>query len=173
VSALSAVDHATGDVAIAWWPEEAARVERLRATGIPRLLLIAPSAAAPQPVGADEDWLRRPAADDDLRVRIAALVARVPDVGPRQLTVGNGRVRYRGRWATVSEIEEGLARMLGQHFGDIVGLPALRGAGGRSLSEGSVRVHLTRLRKRIGPLGLVVRVVRGRGYVLDDRQHVG
>jgi DNA-binding response OmpR family regulator len=86
--------------------------------------------------------------------------------------VADGRVHYGGRWAGVSEIEEGLARALGQSFGNIVGLPELRGADGRSLSEGSVRVHLTRLRKRIAPLGLVVRVVRGRGYVLDDRQHV-
>jgi two-component system, OmpR family, response regulator len=172
VSALSTADPATANVAIAWWPEEAARVERLRAAGTPRLLLVAPSAAAPQPVGVDEDWLRRPAADDDLRVRIAALVARAADAGPCQLTVDNGRVHYRGRWAPVSEIEEGLARALAHRFGDIVGLSDLRGADGRSLSEGSVRVHLTRLRKRIGPLGLVVRVVRGRGYVLDDRLHV-
>jgi DNA-binding response OmpR family regulator len=30
-----------------------------------------------------------------------------------------------------------------------------------------VRVQVMRLRKRIRPLGLVVRTVRGRGYVLE------
>jgi hypothetical protein len=172
VSALGTLDPGGPEVAIAWWPEEVTRVERLRAARIPRLLLVAPRAAAPEPVGDNEDWLRRPVADDDLRVRIAALLARAEEGGACQLTVGDGRIHYRGRWAPVSETEEDLSRTLGEQFGEIVGLPELRGAGGRSLSAASVRVHLTRLRRRIGPLGLVVHVVRGRGYVLDDRHHV-
>jgi len=45
----------------------------------------------------------------------------------------------------------------------------LRTAGGLALTDGGVRVYLTRLRKRIKPIGLVIRAVRNRGYVLDDQ----
>ena len=164
MSALSAPQ-----VAIVWWPEEATTVERLRAARWPRLLLLAPGVAPPERAGPDEDWLRRPADDDDVRARIAGLVDRLSEAASAQLAVGSGRIRYRGRWVHLSDTEEALAGVLGQRFGEVVGLSALRVVGDRNLSEGSVRVHLTRLRKRIGPIGLAVRVVRGHGYVLEDR----
>jgi len=173
VSALRTLDPETPPVAIVWWPEEAAAVARLRAAGLPRLLLVAPGVAPPARVGRDEDWVRRPVDDDDVRARISALVERICEDGAAQVEVGSGRICYRGRWAPLSDTEEALAWTLGEHFGDVVGLPALRAARGRTLSEGSVRVHLTRLRKRIAPIGLVVRVVRGHGYVLDDHHRVG
>jgi two-component system OmpR family response regulator len=173
VSALSTLDPETPPVAIVWWPEEAAAVERLRAARLPRLLLVAPGVAAPERVGPDEDWLRRPVDDDDVRARISGLVDRLSEAATAQLVVGSGRIRYRGRWVPLSDTEEALASTLGDRFGEVVGLTDLRKAGGRALSDGSVRVHVTRLRKRIAPIGLVVRVVRGHGYVLEDRHRIG
>jgi DNA-binding response OmpR family regulator len=35
------------------------------------------------------------------------------------------------------------------------------------MTSNALRVHVARLRKRIRPLGLVVRTVHGRGYVLE------
>jgi hypothetical protein len=156
-------------IAIVWWPEDAAGVDRLRAAGIPRLLLVAPDAAPPVGTYLDEDWMRRPALDDEVRARMAALAARsVPPDAPMP-TVSTGRIHYRGRWVSVSETEQAVAGVLADRFGDIVELPALRSAGGLSLTDGGVRVYLTRLRKRIKPIGLVIRAVRNRGYVLDDQ----
>jgi DNA-binding response OmpR family regulator len=172
VSALSTLDPETPPVALVWWPEEAASVDRLRAARLPFLMLVAPGVAAPERVGPDEDWLRRPVDDDDVRARIAGLVDRLSEAATARLAVGSGRIRYRGRWVHLSDTEEALASTLGERFGEVVGLPDLRAAGGRSLSEGSVRVHLTRLRKRIAPIGLAVRVVRGHGYVLEDRHRI-
>jgi DNA-binding response OmpR family regulator len=87
---------------------------------------------------------------------------------PPAPVVGDGRLHYDGRWVPLSGTAQALAVVLAGRFGDIVGVPELVEAGGLSLTDGGVRVHLTRLRRRIKPLGLIVRPVRGRGYVLDD-----
>jgi DNA-binding response OmpR family regulator len=152
-------------VAILRWPEEAGSIDRLRAAGTPRLLLVGPG--APAPVGTDcaEDWVRLPAADSDVRVRTLALAARAARHSPHPQVKGDGRLAFRGRWVAVSQTEEGIARLLAEHFGDVVDGEAL--AGGLGLSDNAVRVQMMRLRKRIRPLGLVVRTVRGRGYVLE------
>ena len=38
----------------------------------------------------------------------------------------------------------------------------------KAASSGALRVHLTRLRKEIAPLGLEILAVRSYGYVLQD-----
>jgi two-component system, OmpR family, response regulator len=107
-----------------------------------------------------------------VRARVALLVHRISEAGSTRLAVGSGRISYGGRWAPLSDTEEALASTLGERFREVVSLPDLCRAGGRSLSEGCVRVHLTRLRKRLAPIGLVVRVVRGHGYVLEDHHGI-
>jgi two-component system OmpR family response regulator len=155
-------------VAIVWWPEEASSLPGLRASGVPRLLLVAPDAMPPRPAGPDEDWIRRPAPEADVAARVSALAARSEGSAPE---IGAGRLRYRGRWVSLSQTEEAISAVLARAFGDIVPVEQLTSAGGRKLSPEGIRVHLTRLRKRLRPLGLVVRPVRGRGYVLDDVEH--
>lgn len=153
-------------IAILRWPEEAGVVAYLRTQGRPRLLLVAPDADPPTPVGPDEDWIRLPAREDDIRVRAEALQARVeiPDDPP---TVGaDGRLHWEGQWVALSPTEEGLCRALADQFGQVVRPDALAASSTQPLTPTAVRVHITRLRKRIAPLGLTVRAVRGRGYVL-------
>jgi DNA-binding response OmpR family regulator len=130
-------------------------------------LLVAPEAVPPGLAGPDEDWIRRPAPDADVRARVSALAARFGTLAPE---IAHGRVRYRGKWVPLSRTEEAMTTVLAGAFGDIVSTDDLAIAGGLSISPGGVRVHLTRLRKRIRPLGLVIRAVRGRGYVLDDEE---
>ena len=60
------------DVVIVRWPEEAATLDRLRTLGQPRLLLVAPNAAAPATDDCDEDWIRLPAEDADMRGTLSA-----------------------------------------------------------------------------------------------------
>jgi DNA-binding response OmpR family regulator len=61
-----------------------------------------------------------------------------------------------------------MARVLSERFGEVVDPHSLATSlAKRRLTPDSVRVHLTRLRKRIAPVGLVIRTVRGRGVVLD------
>jgi hypothetical protein len=157
-------------VAILRWPEELAQVEHLRAAGTPRLLLIAPDTPAPLSTDCDEDWIRMPAPEDDVQVRASMLLARSDRHGPRPSMKGDGRVAFRGRWVAVSQTEEAIARVLLDRFGEVVDIEALiAGCGDQSPSEGAIRVHLTRLRKRLRPLGLAIHVVHGRGYVLENQ----
>ena len=57
------------------WPEESEGAGPTRAAGVPRLLIILPGAAT---AGGDceEDWIRLPADDEDVRVRLSALASR-------------------------------------------------------------------------------------------------
>ena len=48
------------DVVLVRWPEEHEHVERLRASGTPRLLLVGAEDAAPKPFDDLEDWIRLP-----------------------------------------------------------------------------------------------------------------
>jgi biotin operon repressor len=152
-------------VAIVRWPEEAGSIDRLRAAGTPRLLLVGPD--VPAPVGTDcaEDWVRLPAADSDVRVRTIALAARAARHNPSPEVKGDGRLAFRDRWVAVSQTEESIVGQLAAHFGEVV--DGARLASELGLSDNAVRVQVMRLRKRIRPLGLVVRTVRGRGYVLE------
>ena len=60
---VSAVADAQGpnDVVLVRWPEEESRLERLRARGTPRLLLVGENLAAPSSIDPLEDWIRLPA----------------------------------------------------------------------------------------------------------------
>ncbi len=154
----------TGQVAIVHWPEDGDALELLRVHGTPRLLLVAPGAPAPVCTDLDEDWVRLPALDEDIRARSSMLARRTE----RPIVSGDGRIVFRGEWAPLSNIEESLARVLAENFGSVVGGDVLAtSCGDRSLTANAIRVHLARLRKRIKSLGLVVGTVRGKGYLLE------
>ena len=151
------------------WPEEAALLQRLRSEGTPRLLLVRRGAPAPEMVGCEEDWVRLPAADADVRARMLALGTRSSRhrAGPR---VGaDGRFRYGTGWIALSPIEHRLARVLSERFGEVVPSGDLSTAAraGEVMNEGALRVHLTRLRRRLRPAGLDVQNVRGCGYLME------
>ncbi len=154
------------------WPEEAATLAEVRAAGTPRLLVVAPEAPAPLGLECDEDWIRLPASDDDLRVRMATVAARASRHATAPVVEGDGRIRFRGRWAPLSETEEAFARTLAERFGEVVGQATLASCVRPALTPTSVRVQVMRLRARIDPLGLVVRTVRNHGYVLEPA-HAG
>jgi len=79
---------------------------------------------------------------------------------------------FRGRWVNVSGIEEILARSLSEHFGELVDDRTVEAAGSadRPTTSNALHVNLSRLRKRLAPLGLVIRRVRSRGYVMEAVQ---
>ncbi|HLI55706.1 MAG TPA: helix-turn-helix domain-containing protein [Actinomycetota bacterium] len=164
------------DVVILRWPEEESSLQRLRDLGRPRLLIVGPETAAPPVAECDEDWIRLPADDADVRVRITALAARAARHALPPRAKGDGRLTYRGRWVGLTGAEERLAELLCRHFGEVVDHEAIAaaarpaGAPGqpdRPASPNGLRVNISRLRKRIAPLGLVVRRIHNRGYVLE------
>ena len=150
------------EVVLVRWPEETERLERLRAAGSPRLLLIGEDLAAPEPVDALEDWIRLPAGENDLRVRVSTLMARAGEVVAGPVVDDDGLLRYRGRWVTLSPVERALGAALVERFGAVVGRDTLvrRAWPGGSPTRNALDVHMLRLRRRIAPLGLEVRTVR-------------
>jgi hypothetical protein len=105
------------DVVLVRWPEEGARLERLRASGVPRLLLVGGELGAPASVDPLEDWIRLPAAEDDLRARVATLTARAGTTPSAPSVDGDGLLRHRGQWVTLSPVERALAAALVDRFG--------------------------------------------------------
>ena len=60
------------DVALVHWPAEAERLERLRAAREPRLVIVE-HGAPPTTIDELEDWLRAPADETDVGIRLATL----------------------------------------------------------------------------------------------------
>lgn len=151
------------------WPEESDLLEQLRATRVPRLLLVRPPAPAPAVSDCEEDWVRLPADDGDVRARVLAVAARSAHHRPGPSVEPDGRVRYGGGWIALSPIEHRLAQLLAENFGEVVESELLARAAWQcpDASNGALRVHLTRLRQRLQPLALDVRNIRGRGYLMD------
>ena len=165
------------DVVLVRWPEEREQVERLRASGTPRLLLVGDEVAAPKPFDALEDWIRLPAVDGDVRARANTLAARARarDAVERPSIDEDGILRYRGRWITLSRVERALARALVDRFTAVVRrdtLGQVAWPSGES-SRNALDVHMVRLRRRLLTVGLEVRTVRARGYLLQPHTDRG
>src|SRR5688572_7744817 len=85
-------------VSLVRWPTESDRREALRQAGEPRLLLVE-QGAPPVPVDHREDWIRLPADDVDLRVRVEALRRRLGAESPGTPALDDdGVLRVGDRW---------------------------------------------------------------------------
>jgi len=160
------------DVVLVRWPEEDVRLRQLRETGSPRLLLLNGESEPPESADCLEDWIRLPADDRDMRARVARLASRSETEQPAPQVDGDGLLRYRGRWVALSPVESALAITLVDRFGAVVGRDTLAR---RAWPEGTptrnaLDVHMLRLRRRIAPLGVEVRTVRSRGYLMQAAQ---
>lgn len=160
------------DVVLVRWPLEEERRSTLAAEGQARLLLVEGSSEAPIPEDLLEDWIRVPADESDvqarvegLRLRAAAVTAvdRVPELDP------DGLLRLDGQWVSLPPVEARLMAALLERMGAVVSREQLaksgwpRGAPGRNALD----VHMLRLRRRIAPVGLAIKTVRSRGYLLE------
>jgi DNA-binding winged helix-turn-helix (wHTH) protein len=156
------------DVKLLRWPAESARRARYKAMGVLRLLVVEGGAPAPICTDIREDWVRAPITDADLRARVATLQAdayRLPQVDPY------GILRFAERSISVSPSETDLLECLIRQFGTVVPRDTLHDClpdrpGG--VSRNALDLHIMRLRRRIRPLGLVIRTARGRGYLLES-----
>lgn len=157
------------DVVLVRWPEEDARLRQLRANGAPRLLLLNGESAPPELADCLEDWIRLPADDRDVRARVATLSSRAETDQPAPQVDGDGLLRHRGRWVALSPVESALALTLVARFGAVVGRDTLaRRAWPNGVpTRNALDVHMLRLRRRIASLGLEVRTVRSRGYLMQ------
>ena len=118
-----------------------------------------------------EDWVRVPAPEQEVQARLDALEVRgrahehdAPGIDD------HGVLRFRSRWVALSPVEARLTQALLARFAAVVSRAELVRAGWSD--EGAARnaldVHVLRLRRRLAPLGLAIRTVRSRGYLLEE-----
>lgn len=127
--------------------------------------------------GAD-DYLVKPFEMDELVARVRAISRRGPRPIRRILSLGAVQLDCDAREVTIADAPVALPRR------EVSLLEKLLTAQGRSVSkqdildhlygtgadveEAAVEVHISRLRKRLKPYGLSIRVQRGIGYSLTD-----
>jgi len=117
-----------------------------------------------------EDWIRVPASEADLQVRVEGLRRRARSAtGAVPELDEDGVLRVSGRWVSLPPVEARLAAALIARFGAVVSREVLASAGWPSGSPGrnALDVHVLRLRRRLSPLALAIRTVRSRGYLLE------
>jgi DNA-binding response OmpR family regulator len=139
----------------------------LASEGRPRLLLLE-DGAPPVVIDPLEDWIRLPADDSEMWARVESLRQRWE--APRKPRLdGNGVLTWADGWVALSPIEARLTAVLLEKFSSMVTHRSLVLAtqGSDDTRRNSLDVQLHRLRRRLAPVGLVIRTVRKRGYVLE------
>ncbi|GAA0595504.1 helix-turn-helix domain-containing protein [Streptomyces crystallinus] len=159
-----------GSVRILRWPEQSHQLDQCRAQGVPRLLLVAPAAPPPHCVDQLEDWIRTPADPQDVLARQAALQVRA---APRDPVLDHhGILHFAGQAVPLGQGEADLVRVLLASYRGTVGredLTRLMWPEGELPRRNALDVRVLRLRRRLAPLGLVIRTVWGKGYMLDTQ----
>ncbi len=87
----------------------------------------------------------------------------------------DGVLRVNDRWVALPPVEARLAGVLVDGFGAVVSRASLTRVGwpAGSSSRNALDVHVLRLRRRLSPLGLAIRTVRSRGYLLERADGAG
>jgi hypothetical protein len=172
VGNVTSLASAYVDVVLLRWPAEAPRRTDLARQGRPRLLLVEGDDRPPDAPDCLEDWIRLPASDADVKTRMAGLKERADRHGSRiPFLDADGVLRHGSCWVPLPPVESRLTGALLERYGAVVSREYLahvgwpEGAPGRNALD----VHVLRLRRRINPLGLVIRTVRSRGYLLEGQ----
>jgi two-component system, OmpR family, response regulator len=163
------------DVTLVRWPKEAESRERLAAEGRPRLLLVEDGAMPPLIEDPLEDWVRIPASETDVRARLDTLTLRSRRREPLVPTIDDdGVIRFGGGWVSLPPVEARITRLLLDRYGAVVSRDALARAGWPDGAPGrnALDVHVLRLRRRLSTVGLAIRTVRSRGYLLEAAPRV-
>lgn len=164
------------DVVLVRWPAERGRRTELQQLGMAVLLLVEDGHHPPLADTCLEDWIRVPASEVDVRARIDALSVRSELHADAQAAEPpaphldeDGVLRAHGGWVAVPPVEARLLRAMLARFGAVVSRENLSSAGwpDRAPERNVLDVHVLRLRRRLASVGLVIRTVRSRGYLLE------
>lgn len=159
------------DVALIQWPSDEALRSEMEERRLPRLLLVEPGADPPICPDPLEDWVRLPVSRADRHARLRALEARYQDAGPELPRLDDlGTLEYRGTTTQLSTTQARLVEPMIEHFGAVVGRDTLRASAwpDTDAAANSLDVTVGRLRRQLAQVGLKIRTVRSRGYLLCD-----
>jgi len=160
----------TVDVVLLRWPLEAGRRTELTEQGVPRLLLVEADAEPPLPIDCLEDWVRVPASESDVKARVVALSVRAEQHRSALPVLDeHGMLRFGAGWVSLPPVEARITSALVNRLGAVVRREELAEAGWPDGAPGrnALDVHVLRIRRRLAPLGLAIRTVRSRGYLLE------
>lgn len=158
------------DVVLVRWPAGERRRIELRDRCVPRVLLVEADAPPPAVVDDLEDWIRVPVDEVDLHARVDAIERRCRSrVGAAPTLDEDGVLRFGDGWVPLPPVEARLTGALLERAGAVVSREVLGRAGwpGGAPGRNALDVHVLRLRRRLRPLGLAIRTVRSRGYLLE------
>ena len=159
------------DVRILRWPDQADEADRLARLEAPRLLIVESGGAPPTETSCVADWLRLPADDEDLRARLVALAERAARHPSKPVVDGYGQLSYRGTTVFLSSVDERLTKILVENFGHPIPaedlIPRVWPQHG---TNENLRVHISRLRHRIAPLGLNITNIKSHGYLMREAE---
>lgn len=164
------------DVALIQWPSDESLRVHLAREGHPRLLLVAPEADPPICLDVLEDWVRLPVSRADRNARIRSLEERA---GRRRdelpVVHQGGTLEYEDLTVELSAIQARLVTPLIERFGAVVGREELceRVWPGLEASANNLDVNVGRLRRQLETVGLRIRTVRSRGYLLCAAEERG
>lgn len=159
------------DVALIKWPSDEELRRELAEQGHPRLLLVDPGADPPECTDVLEDWVRLPVSRPDRNARIRTLEKRAGDrPGPVPSLDSDGVLEYRELRTGLSPLQAELVKPMIERFGAVVARETLVSAGWpeSEASPNTLDVTMGRLRRQLLIVGLKVRTVRSRGYLLTD-----
>lgn len=159
---------------------EVLRHWRAHGARLPVLLLTARDELADRVQGLDagaDDFLAKPFDIPELLARLRALKRRAAgqldqrlQLGALELDVAGRELRFAGTRVALSPRELALTELLLQKAGRVVtkeSIVARLSSWEADFSENSVEVYVHRLRKRFAEMGVVIKTIRGFGYVLE------
>ncbi len=161
------------DVEIVRWPQEAARREALHRAGTARVIVLGPDDIPPTPLDEAEDWAREPLSTADLGARMSWLSRRLEvqhrAIGSAPTIDEDGLLRTEFGWVTLPPVEARMAAVLIRRLGKVVSREAITAHAwpDNVPKRNALDVHVLRLRRRLVDVGLAIRTVRGRGYLLE------
>ncbi len=127
-------------------------------------------------VGAD-DYLAKPFATEELVARVSALArrgramkSRVIEHGSLAVDLERKRAMVDGKPLELSQREYAILEYLLSNVGAIVGKDKIAGAVAswdEHISPNAIEVHISRLRAKLEPAGIVIRTIRGLGYLVE------
>jgi hypothetical protein len=158
------------DVVLVRWPAETEHREHLAREGRPRLLLLDVGVLPPVVEDPLEDWVRITGPDAEVRARVNTLALRARVRAATQPTLDDdGVIRHNGSWISLAPVGARMAKVLLERLGSVVSRERLAEAAWPDGAPGdhALDVHVLRLRRRLDHVGLAIRTVRARGFVLE------
>ncbi|SEG43771.1 Transcriptional regulatory protein, C terminal [Saccharopolyspora kobensis] len=151
------------------WPAESDVREECRALHHLCLLIVEHGAPPPEQLGIYEDWVRPPIIPEDLQARVRQLADRAV-VNAKPVLDPVGILYFKDSSITLSPTQCEMLTPLISRYSQLVYRTELREIlerSGSSSSSNALDLHVMRLRRRLQLVGLSLRNVWGRGFVVE------